>query len=71
SFTYTLSDGRGGTDQGNVSLTVQAGPAGETLFTGSEGPTGSGFNDNTAMEESDRLMRPSGRKPFSTSESHS
>jgi len=50
SFTYTLSDGRGGTDQGNVSLTVQAGPAGETLFTGSEGPTGGGFNDNTAME---------------------
>lgn len=50
SFTYTLSDGRGGTDQGSVSLTVQAGPAGETLFTSSEGPTGNGFNDNTAME---------------------
>ncbi|WP_253958306.1 DUF4082 domain-containing protein [Rhizobium sp. WYJ-E13] len=50
SFTYTLSDGRGGTDQGNVSLTVQAGPAGETVFTGSEGPTGGSFNDNTAME---------------------
>lgn len=50
SFTYTLSDGRGGTDQGNVSLIVQAGPAGETLFTGSEGPTGGGFNDNLAME---------------------
>ncbi|OWV89904.1 Mo-co oxidoreductase dimerization domain protein [Rhizobium sp. R635] len=50
SFSYTLSDGRGGSDQGNVSLTVQAGPAGETLFTASEGPTGGGFNDNTAME---------------------
>ncbi|OWV82046.1 Mo-co oxidoreductase dimerization domain protein [Rhizobium sp. R634] len=50
SFSYTLSDGRGGTDQGNVSLTVQAGPAGETLFTSSEGPTGGSFNDNTAME---------------------
>ncbi len=50
SFTYTLSDGRGGTDQGSVSLTVQPGPAGETLFTGSEGPTGGGLNDNTAME---------------------
>ncbi|MBY2919515.1 DUF4082 domain-containing protein [Rhizobium leguminosarum] len=50
SFTYTLSDGRGGTDQGNVSLTVQPSPAGETLFTGSEGPTGGSFNDNTAME---------------------
>ncbi|MBY3466893.1 DUF4082 domain-containing protein [Rhizobium laguerreae] len=50
SFAYTLSDGRGGTDQGNVSLTVQAAPAGETLFTGSEGPTGGSFNDNTAME---------------------
>ncbi|MBX4916572.1 DUF4082 domain-containing protein [Rhizobium bangladeshense] len=50
SFTYTLSDGRGGADQGSVSLTVQAAPAGETLFTGSEGPTGGSFNDNTAME---------------------
>ncbi|ARQ09491.1 oxidoreductase domain-containing protein [Rhizobium etli] len=50
SFAYTLSDGRGGTDQGNVSLTVQAGSAGETLFTASEGPTGGSFNDNTAME---------------------
>lgn len=50
SFTYTLSDGRGGTDQGNVSLTVQAGPAGETVFTSGEGPTGAGFNENTPME---------------------
>ncbi|MBX5065318.1 DUF4082 domain-containing protein [Rhizobium lentis] len=50
SFTYTLSDGRGGTDQGNVSLTVDPGPAGETLFKSSEGPTGAGFNEGQALE---------------------
>ncbi|MDR9818231.1 DUF4082 domain-containing protein [Rhizobium hidalgonense] len=50
SFTYTLSDGRGGTDQGGVSLTVNPGPAGETLFTSSEGPTGASFNDGQSME---------------------
>ncbi|NKK43976.1 DUF4082 domain-containing protein [Rhizobium leguminosarum] len=50
SFAYTLSDGRGGTDQGSVSLTVNPGPAGETLFTSSEGPTGASFNDGQAME---------------------
>ncbi|MBP2447965.1 hypothetical protein JOH51_005473 [Rhizobium leguminosarum] len=49
-FTYTLSDGRGGTDQGSVSLTVNPGPTGETLFTSSEGPTGASFNDGQAME---------------------
>ncbi|WP_245277937.1 DUF4082 domain-containing protein [Rhizobium leguminosarum] len=50
SFTYTLSDGRGGTDQGSVSLTVNPSPAGETLFTSSEGPTGASFNDGQSME---------------------
>jgi len=50
SFTYTLSDGRGGTDQGSVSLTVNPGPAGETLFTSSEGPTGASFNDGQSMQ---------------------
>ncbi|WP_184695814.1 DUF4082 domain-containing protein [Rhizobium leguminosarum] len=50
SFTYTLSDGRGGTDQGSVSLTVNPGPAGETLFTSSEGPAGASFNDGQSME---------------------
>ncbi|MGR9349479.1 DUF4082 domain-containing protein (plasmid) [Rhizobium leguminosarum] len=50
SFAYTLSDGRGGTDQGSVSLTVNPGPSGETLFTSSEGPTGASFNDGQAME---------------------
>ncbi|UWU37676.1 DUF4082 domain-containing protein (plasmid) [Rhizobium sophoriradicis] len=50
SFTYTLSDGRGGTDQGSVSLTVNPAPAGETLFTSSEGPTGARFNDGQPME---------------------
>ncbi|ARM92101.1 oxidoreductase domain-containing protein (plasmid) [Rhizobium sp. CIAT894] len=50
SFTYTLSDGRGGTDQGNVSLTVDPGPAGETLFKSSEGPTGASFNEGQSLE---------------------
>ncbi len=50
SFTYTLSDGRGGTDQANVSLTVNQGPAGETLFTSSEGPTSASFNDGQSLE---------------------
>ncbi|MBY5436381.1 DUF4082 domain-containing protein [Rhizobium leguminosarum] len=50
SFAYTLSDGRGGTDQGNVSLTVNQGPAGETLFTSSEGPTGASFNEGQSLE---------------------
>ncbi|WP_026282681.1 DUF4082 domain-containing protein [Rhizobium sp. 2MFCol3.1] len=49
-FTYTLSDGRNGTSQGNVSLTVQAAPAGVGLFNAGEGPTGSGFNDGTPLE---------------------
>jgi Domain of unknown function (DUF4082)/Cadherin-like domain len=50
SFTYTLSDGRGGTDQGSVSLTVQAGPAGQTLFASGEGPTGGSYNDGESLE---------------------
>ncbi|CAN7756162.1 DUF4082 domain-containing protein [Rhizobium leguminosarum] len=50
SFAYTLSDGRGGTDQGSVSLTVNPGPAGETLFTSSEGPMGASFNDGQSMQ---------------------
>lgn len=50
SFTYTLSDGRGGTDQANVSLTVDPGPAGQSLFTASEGPTGGSVQENSALE---------------------
>nr|WP_246735346.1 DUF4082 domain-containing protein [Rhizobium binae] len=50
SFTYTLSDGRGGTDQGNVSLTVDPGPSGETLFKSSEGPTGASYNEGQSLE---------------------
>lgn len=49
-FTYTLSDGRNGTSQGNVSLTVQEGPAGVGLFAAGEGPTGSAIHDNTPVE---------------------
>jgi len=50
SFTYTLSDGRGGSDQGSVSLTVQDAPTGASLFLGNEGPTTAGFTDNTPVE---------------------
>ncbi len=45
SFTYTLSDGRGGTDQGDVSLTVAEGPVGQTLFQAGDGPSSAGVND--------------------------
>ncbi|TKT75043.1 DUF4082 domain-containing protein [Aquamicrobium sp. LC103] len=50
SFTYTLSDGRGGTDQATVSLNVQQGPEGVSLFNPTDGPTGPGSNDNNALE---------------------
>lgn len=50
SFTYTLSDGRGGTDQANVSLTVDPGPAGQSLFAANEGPTGGSVQENSPLE---------------------
>ncbi|MFD1726684.1 DUF4082 domain-containing protein [Rhizobium viscosum] len=50
SFSYTLSDGRGGTDQANVSLTVDPGPAGQSLFTANEGPTGGSVQENSPLE---------------------
>lgn len=50
SFTYTLSDGRGGTDQANVSLTVDPGPAGQSLFAANEGPTGGSIQENSPLE---------------------
>jgi len=50
SFSYTLSDGRGGTDQGAVSLTVEEGPAGVSLFQPGEGPTGGATNEGLGLE---------------------
>ena len=50
SFTYTVSDGRGGTDTANVSLTVEQDPAGVSLFQWTEGPTGPGFTDPSGLE---------------------
>ncbi|TCM76255.1 uncharacterized protein DUF4082 [Rhizobium sp. BK068] len=50
SFNYTLSDGRGGTDEGNVSLTVEEGPVGQTLFQPGDGPSGAGIHENAALE---------------------
>lgn len=50
SFAYTLSDGRGGTAQGGVSLAVLATPTGVSVFQESDGPTSGGFNENAAVE---------------------
>lgn len=50
SFSYTVSDGRGGTDQANVSLTVDPGPAGQSLFAANEGPTGGSIQENSPLE---------------------
>ncbi|CDM61641.1 Mo-co oxidoreductase dimerization domain-containing protein (plasmid) [Rhizobium favelukesii] len=50
SFSYTLSDGRGGTDQGSVTVSVEEIAAGVSLFQPNEGPTGQAFSDNSAIE---------------------
>ncbi|WP_331376002.1 DUF4082 domain-containing protein [Sinorhizobium chiapasense] len=50
SFSYTIADGRGGTDQGTVSLTVEETPVGVSLFQPNEGPTSGSFNDNSGLE---------------------
>ena len=50
SFSYTVSDGRGGTDTADVSLTVQQGPDGVSLFPGNSGPTGPAASDGTPVE---------------------
>ncbi|KWV59592.1 Mo-co oxidoreductase dimerization domain protein [Rhizobium altiplani] len=49
SFSYTLSDGRGGTDQGDVSLTVEEG-VGQSLFQAGDGPSGAGYHENAPLE---------------------
>jgi hypothetical protein len=49
-FSYTLSDGRGGTALGNVSLSVEEGPSGVSLFQPNEGPANAGFNENAPLE---------------------
>ncbi|KQV16529.1 Mo-co oxidoreductase dimerization domain protein [Rhizobium sp. Root1203] len=49
-FSYTLSDGRGGTAQGNVSLSVEEGPSGVSLFQPDDGPANAGFNENAPLE---------------------
>lgn len=46
SFTYTVSDGRNGTANANVSLTVSTTPAGVSVFQDTERPTGPGFTDS-------------------------
>jgi Ca2+-binding RTX toxin-like protein len=50
SFTYTASDGRGGTATANVSLTVEQDPAGVSLFQWTEGPTGAAASDTQPLE---------------------
>ncbi|BCH27589.1 DUF4082 domain-containing protein [Mesorhizobium sp. L-8-3] len=51
SFTYTVSDGLGGTDTGNVAVTVEEGPAGVTFFQGTDGPAGPAHDEGTASLE--------------------
>lgn len=50
SFTYTVSDGRNGTDQGAVSLTVEEGPSGVSLFEPTDAPVGPVYVDGTGVE---------------------
>ncbi|CAN7489960.1 DUF4082 domain-containing protein [Pararhizobium sp. LjRoot255] len=50
SFTYTVSDGRGGTATANVSLTVEQDPAGVSLFQWTEGPAGPAVSDGQPLE---------------------
>ncbi|WP_371833313.1 DUF4082 domain-containing protein [Ferirhizobium litorale] len=49
-FSYTVSDGRGGTDIANVSLTVEEGSSGVSLFQPTDGPTGNSYDENTGVE---------------------
>ena len=49
-FSYTVSDGRGGTGSANVAVTVVPDPAGVTLFQNTEGPSGPAFNDGVPLE---------------------
>ncbi len=50
SFTYTVSDGRSGTDQGTVNLTVDEGPSGVSLFNPEDAPVGPVYVDGTGVE---------------------
>jgi hypothetical protein len=49
-FTYTVSDGLGGTDTGTVEVTVDEEPAGVSLFQNNEGPAGGALNDGLPIE---------------------
>ena len=50
SFSYTVSDGRSGTSSAQVSLTVTAPPAGESLFSPSWTPAIASVNDPSPVE---------------------
>ncbi|MGV8956052.1 MAG: DUF4082 domain-containing protein, partial [Cypionkella sp.] len=49
-FTYSISDGRGGTASANVSLTVTAPAAGTSLFADNATPATASVNDPNAVE---------------------
>ena len=49
-FTYTIADGRGGTSSATVSLTVDAAGQGLSIFSDTDGPSGSVQHENTPME---------------------
>ncbi|MEQ1955488.1 DUF4082 domain-containing protein [Mesorhizobium yinganensis] len=50
SFSYTVSDGRGGTDTADASVTVEQEPAGVSLFNYGEGPAGAAINETASLE---------------------
>ncbi|MGO4440700.1 DUF4082 domain-containing protein [Rhizobium sp. RAF56] len=49
-FSYTIADGRGGTSSSTVSLTVDAAGQGLSIFSDSDGPSGSVQHENTPVE---------------------
>lgn len=51
SFSYVVTDGRGGTDSAVVNLVVEEGPQGVSLFSETSGPTTQqSYNDNRPIE---------------------
>ncbi len=49
-FSYTISDGRGGTGSANAAVTVIPDPAGVSLFQSTEGPSGPAINEGVGLE---------------------
>ncbi|MBX3596584.1 MAG: DUF4082 domain-containing protein [Rhizobiaceae bacterium] len=56
SFKYTISDGRGGTSEATVNLSVTTAPTGISLFGPGQGPTGNPYDDGTGVELGMRFL---------------